>query len=121
MSLRYDSTANLRFDPGALRGFAAALFEAGGMEAGKAVVVAEVLVEGDLLGHDTHGLNLLAPYLDGLASGDMKGDGRPTVLSSTPVAETWEGAKLPGPWLVCRPRLMGHRVAAYAARAAVES
>ena len=30
----------------------------------------------------------------------MKGDGRPVVLSSTPVAETWEGDKLPGPWLV---------------------
>ena len=100
MSLRQDPAANLRFDSTALRGLAAALFEAGGMEEEKAATVADILVEGDLMGHDTHGLALLAPYLDGLASGDMKGDGRPTVLSSTPVAETWEGDKLPGPWLV---------------------
>jgi LDH2 family malate/lactate/ureidoglycolate dehydrogenase len=30
--------------------------------------VAEVLVEADLLGHDTHGLDMLARYLDELAS-----------------------------------------------------
>ena len=100
MSLRSDPAANLRFDAASLRALAAALFEVGGMEEEKAATVADILVEGDLMGHDTHGLNLLAPYLDGLASGDMKGQGRPSVLSSTPVAETWEGDKLPGPWLV---------------------
>lgn len=100
MSLPEAAAAHPRFDPIALRGCAAALFEAGGMAEEKAAVVAEVLVEGDLMGHDTHGLALLGPYLDGLAAGDMKGEGRPTVLSSTPVAETWDGDKLPGPWLV---------------------
>jgi len=30
--------------------------------------VAEVLVEADLLGHDTHGPDMLAGYLDELAS-----------------------------------------------------
>jgi L-lactate dehydrogenase len=94
--------ATPRWDAATLRAFAAALFERGGMEEEKAEVVADVLVEGDLMGHDTHGLALLAPYLDGLASGDMKGEGRPTVLTATPVAETWEGDKLPGPWLVRR-------------------
>ncbi|MDO9709119.1 Ldh family oxidoreductase [Paracraurococcus lichenis] len=91
-----------RWDAAALRAFAATLFEQGGMEEEKAAAVAEILVEGDLMGHDTHGLALLGPYLDGLAGGDMQGRGRPTVLSATPVAETWEGAKLPGPWLVRR-------------------
>lgn len=91
-----------RYDAAALRAFAAALFRAGGMEEEKADVVAEVLVEGDLMGHDTHGLAQLAPYLDALASGDMQGRGEPAVLSSTPVAETWDGGKLPGPWLVRR-------------------
>ncbi len=81
---------------------AAALCRAGGMETEKAQVVAEILVEGDLMGHDTHGLALLPPYLDGLASGDMQGRGEPTVLAGTPVVETWDGAKLPGPWLVRR-------------------
>ena len=73
-----------RYAPAALTGFAAALFEAGGMEPAKAATVAEVLVEGDLMGHDTHGLALLPPYLDGLASGDMLGQGEPEVLSGTP-------------------------------------
>lgn len=94
--------ATPRWDAAALRDFAATLFERGGMAEEKAAVVADILVEGDLMGHDTHGLALLGPYLDGLASGDMAGEGRPTVLSSTPVAETWEGHKLPGPWLVRR-------------------
>ncbi|TCZ59854.1 Ldh family oxidoreductase [Roseicella aquatilis] len=91
-----------RWDAAALRAFAATLFERGGMEEEKAATVADVLVEGDLMGHDTHGLALLGPYLDGLASGDMRGQGRPAVLSATPVVETWEGGKLPGPWLVRR-------------------
>ena len=72
------------------------------MEAEKAETVAEILVEGDLLGHDTHGLAQLGPYLDALASGDMRGEGEPEVVAGTPVAETWDGRKLPGPWLVRR-------------------
>jgi L-lactate dehydrogenase len=64
--------------------------------------VAEVLVEGDLMGHDTHGLALLTPYLDSLAAGDMAAAGVPETLSATPVIETWDGRKLPGPWLVRR-------------------
>jgi L-lactate dehydrogenase len=90
----------IRYDAAALRSFAAALFEAGGLPAEKAAVVAEVLVEGDLMGHDTHGLALLAPYLDSLASGDMRAAGEPEVLGGTPVVESWDGRKLPGPWLV---------------------
>jgi LDH2 family malate/lactate/ureidoglycolate dehydrogenase len=92
----------LRYDAATLRRFAAALFEAGGMEADKAATVADILVEGDLLGHDTHGLAQLGPYLDALASGDMRGQGEPEVIAGTPVAETWDGRKLPGPWLVRR-------------------
>ncbi len=30
------------------------------MDAAKSIVIADVLLEGDLLGHDTHGLQLLA-------------------------------------------------------------
>ena len=91
-----------RWDAAALRRFAAALLEAGGMPPEKAAVVAEVLVEGDLMGHDTHGLAHLPPYLDALASGDMQVEGEPEILAATPVAETWDGRKLPGPWLVRR-------------------
>ena len=89
-------------DAGALLRFATAACRAAGLEEEKARDLAEVLVEGDLMGHDTHGLALLLPYLDSLASGDMRAEGLPEVISSTPVAETWDGRKLPGPWLVRR-------------------
>jgi len=89
-----------RYAPATLTTFATTLFTQGGMDPDKAAVVAEILVEGDLLGHDTHGLALLGGYLDALASGDMQGRGEAEVLAGTPVCETWDGHKLPGPWLV---------------------
>jgi L-lactate dehydrogenase len=42
-------------------GFATALFPRAGLDADKADTVAAILVEGDLLGHTTHGLALAAP------------------------------------------------------------
>ena len=89
-----------RFRDTELRAFARDLFRHAGMEEDKAAVVAEVLVEGDLLGHDTHGLAHLPPHLDALASGELRGVGEPERLSETPVVQTWNGRKLPGPWLV---------------------
>lgn len=91
-----------RYEVAALRRFAMAACAAAGLDPDKAQAVAEVLLEGDLMGHDTHGLALLTPYLDALASGDMRGKGEPELLAATAVAETWDGRKLPGPWLVRR-------------------
>jgi L-lactate dehydrogenase len=91
-----------RRDAAALLRFAEAAAQAAGLPGDKARDLAEVLVEGDLMGHDTHGLALLLPYLDSLAAGDMAAEGAPEVLSATPVVETWDGRKLPGPWLVRR-------------------
>ena len=79
--------------------FAGALLGAAGLESGKARSVAEILVEGDLLGHNTHGLALLAPYLTELESGAMEKAGEPRVLADFPAAITWDGRRLPGPWL----------------------
>jgi len=91
-----------RFDAADLRRFATAACMAQGLDAERAACVADVLVEGDLMGHDTHGLALLAGYLDALASGDMQAAGDPRILSETPVVQAWHGEKLPGPWLVRR-------------------
>ena len=44
----------------ALEDYASALLQKAGLEASKAGSVARTLVEGDLLGHDTHALALLA-------------------------------------------------------------
>ncbi|HWA26063.1 MAG TPA: Ldh family oxidoreductase [Lacunisphaera sp.] len=83
-----------------LRIFAAALLEKAGLDARKAVAVAETLLEGDLLGHTTHGLALLAPYLGELEKGAMEKSGEPRVIADFPAAVTWDGRRLPGPWLV---------------------
>ena len=69
--------APARHRPGALRSFAASLFRAAGMDADKAAAVAAVLVEADMLGHDTHGLALATRYLDEIASGGMAVAGAP--------------------------------------------
>ena len=47
--------------------FAAQVLEANGMQPDMAQDVAQVLVEGDLYGHDTHGLALLTPYLNAVS------------------------------------------------------
>lgn len=70
-----------------------------GLDADKAQTVAEILVEGDLLGHNTHGLQLLAPYLAELEKGAMGKTGAPRVIADFPAAVTWDGQRLPGPWL----------------------
>ena len=65
-------------------------------------IVADVLVTGDLLGHTTHGLALLAPYLAEIEKGSMAKSGEPSIVNSRPAAQTWDGGRLPGPWLTLR-------------------
>lgn len=82
--------------------FARSLLLAAGMPADKAEAVATVLVDGDLMGHTTHGLQLLPSYLAEIGKQSMAVDGDPDVLSSKPAAQLWDGRRLPGPWLVLR-------------------
>src|SRR6056297_238866 len=88
-----------RFDAQELRAWATRLFEARGVDTEKARIVAAILVEGDLLGHDTHGLALLGPYLRKIDEGIMKPAGSIEVVSEHPAALLWDGNGLPGPWL----------------------
>ena len=80
--------------------FGTTLLQHAGLEGDKASSVAEILVEGDLLGHNTHGLHLLAPYLKDIEAGQMTRSGAPRVIADYPAALTWDGNRLPGPWLV---------------------
>src|SRR5882672_9715221 len=82
--------------------FAKSLLLAAGLVEDRAGDVAEVLLEGDLLGHTTHGLALLPNYLAALANGTMEKNGEPIVLADHDAALTWDGRLLPGPWLVRR-------------------
>jgi L-lactate dehydrogenase len=103
-----------RYAAAALGEFATRLLQEAGLAAERAQVVADVLLEADLLGHDTHGLDMLARYLDELAGGRMARAGEPETLRDSGSALTWDGRRLPGPWLVkraiaaARERLAAH-------------
>lgn len=108
-----------RYDAADLRRFAIFLFEQAGLDTEKAHVTADILVEGDLLGHTTHGLALLPAYVDAALSGAMLGSGEPDVLSGTAIVETWDGKRLPGPWLVVKAAELASARAAGAGISAV--
>lgn len=106
-----------RFAAADLRCFATALLERAGLPRDRAADVADVLVEGDLLGHTTHGLALLPSYLREIGDGGMPVVGEPRVVADHGSALTWDGNYLPGPWLVrraiavARARLAQHPLA----------
>jgi L-lactate dehydrogenase len=91
-----------RYPEAALLDLATSLLRAAGLDEAKAHDTAQILVEGDLLGHTTHGLALLPPYLNELETGSMTKTGEPRVLADVPAAVTWDGMRLPGPWLTVR-------------------
>lgn len=99
---------------GALRGNVASMLAAAGMDEEKSQVVAEVLVEADMIGHHTHGVGLVPWYLDALANGELVGRGDHTVVADRGSCITWNGNGLPGPWLVTRALdLASERAAQY--------
>lgn len=89
-----------RYAASSLTAFARDALAGAGMPGDKAQAVAEILVDGDLLGHTTHGLQLLPAYLREIESGSMRLEGGPEVIHEAPAALTWHGRRLPGPWLV---------------------
>ena len=91
-----------RYRAPALIAFAQSLLTGAGMPQDRARDVADILVEGDLLGHDTHGLQLLSSYLQHIEAGHMKTEGEPITLADHGAVLTWDGRRLPGPWLVLR-------------------
>ena len=94
--------AEIRYAAESLVAFATTLVEQSGARADIARDVADVLVTGDLLGHTTHGLALLAPYLGEFEKGTMQKSGEPTIVNARPATEIWDGRRLPGPWLTLR-------------------
>ena len=88
-----------RYSIESLRTCAAALMTATGFPGEVAAIVAERLVDADAMGHDTHGLQLLGPYLDDAAAGRMTLEGEPEVIADRPAAVTWDGRRLSGVWL----------------------
>ena len=93
------NNSTLRYSSEALERYSRALLIEAGVEQDIASVVANILVEGDLLGHTTHGMAQLTAYLDNLTQGKMAPTGTYTVVSERPAVITWDGNWLPGPWL----------------------
>ncbi|MEO8040038.1 MAG: Ldh family oxidoreductase [Betaproteobacteria bacterium] len=90
------------YDASRLTAFATRLLDAAGMDPAKSPIIADVLVEADLMGHDTHGLGLLGPYLADIGKGELRTDGDPGVIADFPAALTWDGRRLPGTWLTVK-------------------
>jgi L-lactate dehydrogenase len=111
-----------KYDYLALEKFARALLVKTGLGAAMARDVAEILVEGDLLGKTTHGLALLAPYLQNIADGKMTTLGRPKILRKSAAALLLDGNYLPGPFVLRRaldwavPQAKKHGVATVSIR-----
>ncbi|MBZ0303966.1 MAG: Ldh family oxidoreductase [Anaerolineae bacterium] len=89
-----------RYAAPTLISFATQLLQRAGLPLERAAVVGEMLVEADLMGHSTHGLQLLAPYLQQIEGGSMTRQGDPETVADHGAALTWDGRYLPGPWLV---------------------
>jgi LDH2 family malate/lactate/ureidoglycolate dehydrogenase len=101
MSLRTDP-GPAKFDAADLQCFGQSLLTSCGLAEDRARDVAEVLLEGDLLGHTTHGFALLPAYLKAIQERTMETAGEPGVVADHGSSLTWDGRYLPGPWLIRR-------------------
>ena len=117
-----DAGEGVRYRAADLVGYATALFAAAGCDGDKPATIAAGLVEADLLGHTTHGLQLAPAYLRELESGAMTPRGEPDVVADRGATVTWDGRRLPGVWLATRAvdlaveRAAAHGIAAVAIR-----
>ena len=93
---------NAAYNHTALRDFAQDLLIRAGLAADRAAIVADILLEGDLLGHTTHGLALLPGYLGEIESGRMRVEGDPDTITDRGATVLWDGRRLPGPFLTVR-------------------
>jgi LDH2 family malate/lactate/ureidoglycolate dehydrogenase len=91
-----------RYSADALIEYGTRLLEKAGMDSDKSRVVSEILVEGDLLGHNTHGMQLLPAYLSDIEKGELATSGQPRIIADLPAAVAWDGMRLPGTWLTAQ-------------------
>lgn len=92
----------IRLERHRLKIYAQDVLAADGMEAAKAAVTAMVLVEADMMGHETHGVELLPWYVDALRDGSMNGCDIHAILANRGASFVWHGNSFPGAWLVTK-------------------
>ncbi|SDF30296.1 Ldh family oxidoreductase [Phytopseudomonas seleniipraecipitans] len=90
-----------RIAPQALERFIEQLFLDATVSPDVAAVVSRVLVEGDLLGHHTHGVKLAQGYLKDLRAGHAKGSASSLqIVRQSPAAVLYDADYLLGPYCV---------------------
>jgi len=94
-----DQADRPRYAASSLKSLTTDLFARAGMAHDRAEIVATYLLEADLMGHDTHGLNLAANYLGQLEAGKMPAEGDPRAIKDSGPCLTWDGGYLSGVWL----------------------
>ena len=93
---------NPRYSVDALTSFAVLLLSAAGMDDEIARTVARLLILTDMMGRRTHGLAIAPLYIDEIRKDSMQVTGQPEVVKDTGATLLWDGAYLPGLWLVNR-------------------
>jgi LDH2 family malate/lactate/ureidoglycolate dehydrogenase len=83
--------SNERFEADKLRSFCSDVLERLGVSSKDAKVTADVLVEADLRGIDSHGVARLSRYVSGIQQGMMKPKANPRVVHETSVTATIDG------------------------------
>ncbi len=73
-----------------------------GLPVDRARTQAGVLLEGDLMGHSTHGLALLPGLLSGLESGAIRSSGEPSCIVDKGATIVWDADRLPGTWVLTK-------------------
>ena len=76
------------------------LFTKAGADAAIADAMARILVEADMLGYSTHGLQFVPAYLAQLESGKTASSGEPEIIVDNGSTLVLDGKKLPGQWVM---------------------
>ncbi|GHB40609.1 lactate dehydrogenase [Pseudovibrio japonicus] len=79
--------------------FSSKILQAAGLNEEKASVIARLFVTADAMGHDTHGLKLVAFHMPDIEDGHMLLEGEPDVLQDRGATVVWDGKRLSGVWL----------------------
>lgn len=97
------NTPSKRFDYDELLSFVQHLFKQVGADDELADIVSKTLIEGDLLGHSTHGVNLVGGYLSSILDGHAQVDTRLfKTLSSSGASALFDGNYVLGPYCVTK-------------------
>ncbi|RUO24549.1 lactate dehydrogenase [Aliidiomarina minuta] len=91
-----------RFSYPSLLQFAYTCLEHAGADSDVAQACATYLLEGDLLGFDTHGIKRLYYNLAQLRDKHSRGHGEPEIIRDRAAVATWDAHFLPGPYIAAK-------------------